>query len=350
MKFILGDVRMGKPDIEKMRNKGDVKGLMKALKHESSEIRDPAAEALKEMGWEPSNDNERAHYAYYLSMAHRWDELVPLGKPAIEPLVALLKHHRDPGLLLPVINALGMIGDTDAIDPLGGSTICTEAALQDQFDWDYYKAVLPAAAQALSGIGKSDIQQITKRLKKYERMLMGGMPFIWALCEIGDRRATEAVVNWIFSVGPSAPIVPGSFGTPLIYEGQFLSPSNLIRECVPRKAITRLLVDYTDLILDIFAWELTASETGDQLAFDTSTCVQAVERLCSIKTTVSSNILHKVLEIKELDVGLQYSTVETTTSSLDFAKNQAMAMEELSSRGKPGYDPAVYLVEDAMRI
>lgn len=286
---------------------------------------------------------EDAERAKYLIANKEWDQLAEIGKPAVKPLISFFKDNNDVDTLVNAARTLGRIGDVRAIETLGSCVINLEAALRNRFDWDLYNAVMPAAAEALKIIGKSDVEQIIKFLKKENGILMSGIPFMWALGEICDRKAAEAVVNWLFSVGPAPPRVPGSLGTPLMYQEKFLSPPDLIRICVPPTVIPKLLGDYTDLILDLFAWQLTSySADTEHMQFDISRCNEALQQHCKIKTPISNNILHKVSKIDKIVVGFQYGNVQSVTDYIDLRENMLMAREELKHRGWPRYDPSVY--------
>jgi hypothetical protein len=90
-------------------NIGDKKAiepLLLVLTDESSLGREEAAQALGKLGWEPSNDREKA---YSLAAKRDWDGCVELGSPAIEPLVFILNDGPD--------NA--RIGAAEALDRLG---------------------------------------------------------------------------------------------------------------------------------------------------------------------------------------------------------------------------------------
>jgi len=91
-----------------------VKPLIKALKDEVSDVRMRAAEALGKIAWQPKDDIEKA---YYLIAKKQWEELVKLGKPAVEPLIEALKD-KDKYVRSKVAEALGNIGDRRAVEPL----------------------------------------------------------------------------------------------------------------------------------------------------------------------------------------------------------------------------------------
>jgi len=103
----------GPPNVQKLEAKGNVKGLIKALRYEKSPfIRHDAVEALGKIG------------------DHR----------AVEPLITVLKDKSFFGRKAAAI-ALGEIGDSRAVDPLIG-------ALKDKNE-----DVRAATAQALGSIG-----------------------------------------------------------------------------------------------------------------------------------------------------------------------------------------------------
>lgn len=80
---------MFKPNVEKLKEKRDVKGLINALSHKDWGVRNGAAEALRK-----------------------------IGKPAVEPLIQLLKDESAGVLQEKAAGILGEIGDTRAVEPL----------------------------------------------------------------------------------------------------------------------------------------------------------------------------------------------------------------------------------------
>lgn len=140
-----------------------------------------------------------------------------------------------------------------------------------------------------------------------------------------------------------APTIPGILGTPLVYQGKFLSPSDLIRSIIPPAVLPKLLGDYTDLILEIFAWSLVRDpEESNKLKFNLFRCNNAIQRLCGLKTHISNNILQMVSGIDKLNVGTQFGAVGGV-EYIDFQQYCQLASEELKRRGKSSYDPSVYV-------
>jgi HEAT repeat protein len=164
-------------------------------------LRQTAAEALSQLGWEPADDKQRALNAIALK---KWDEVERLGAAALEPLLARvgdkdkqvrraaartlgrLKDSRavaplsiavqdqDMGMRQAAANALGEIGDPGAIEPL--ITTCR-----------YHDDSGRAAADALVQIGSPAVAQLVAALARDESRSRAA----WALGEIGDARAIE---------------------------------------------------------------------------------------------------------------------------------------------------------------
>ena len=85
------------------------------MKDEDSEVRQTVAEALEKI-WQPENDNEKA---WYLVGKQAWSDSVMLGKPAIDPLIYVLRDRRSQNWFEEkAAEALGRIGDKRAVDSL----------------------------------------------------------------------------------------------------------------------------------------------------------------------------------------------------------------------------------------
>lgn len=134
----------GPPNVEKAKEKGDIKGLIKALGYRSDgNVREAAAKALGEIGKPLAVEPLIAAV-----MDEKWQvriaavgALARIGDTrAVEPLIAALKHI-GPSVRLAAAEALGQIGDARAVEPL-------IAALKDQ-----ERDVRRAAADALAELG-----------------------------------------------------------------------------------------------------------------------------------------------------------------------------------------------------
>jgi HEAT repeat protein len=146
----------GPPDIEKLKAKRDVKGLIKALGHrKDAEVREGAVKALGEIGDTQAVGPLSAALkdeSWYVRLAAA-RALGQIGDVrAVEPLIAALKD-KDKNVRQATAEALGRIGDTRAVEPL----ITT---LEDE-DED----VGEAAAKALVKVGAPAIEPLTIALK-----------------------------------------------------------------------------------------------------------------------------------------------------------------------------------------
>lgn len=104
----------GPPNVERLKAKGDIKGLIKALGYEKdSEVRKAAAQALGEIG----------------------------DTRAVEPLIEALNKDNWGNLVIDAAKALGELGDTRAVEPL--IAILKKGSQYERI----------AAAEALSKIG-----------------------------------------------------------------------------------------------------------------------------------------------------------------------------------------------------
>ncbi|MDP8233546.1 MAG: HEAT repeat domain-containing protein [Candidatus Saelkia tenebricola] len=105
---------------EALGNIGDAKSvepLIPIMKDQDYSVRMSAANALEILGWKPSNISENI---IYLIAKDSWNEIVNLGKNAVEFLVAILRSKDDYNhkIKKDIAVALGIIGDTRAVEPL----------------------------------------------------------------------------------------------------------------------------------------------------------------------------------------------------------------------------------------
>ena len=146
----------GPPNVEHMKQKRDVKGLISALGYvKDAEVRRSAAAALWEIGDARAVEPLIAALKdeVYVVRINAIKALGKIGDPrAVVPLISVLKD-RDTNVRIDAAEALGMIGDARAVDPL-------IAALKDE---DYY--VGESAAEALGKIGTPAVEPLIDALK-----------------------------------------------------------------------------------------------------------------------------------------------------------------------------------------
>jgi HEAT repeat protein len=178
----------GPPNIEKMKAKRDVDGLIKALQYKIKStdfketwVRQDAAKALGEIG------ESSAVLPLIAALNHRdngvrWEAALGLGKigdaRAVEPLIAALK---DSGLCIAAAVALGRIGSAHAVEPL-------ISVLGDKD-----AKVRVAAAEALGKIGDTRaVEPLIAALEDKDFEVRKAV--VEALGKIGDLRAVEPLL------------------------------------------------------------------------------------------------------------------------------------------------------------
>ena len=106
----------GKPNIEKMKEKRDVKGLIKAFRNKS--VRDSATDALLDIGEEAVEPLIKACRGYSAkNLSYYASVLVRIGEPAVEPLMEAIRRNRSRirDVRRQAAMALGEIGDRRAV-------------------------------------------------------------------------------------------------------------------------------------------------------------------------------------------------------------------------------------------
>jgi len=148
-------VLFGPPDIEKLKARRDVDGLIKALSYqESGQVRRDAVRALGELrdalAEEPLIAALKDEEPYVRS--HAAEALGKIGDAhAVEPLIAALKEEK--AMRTSAAEALGRIGNARAVEPL-------IAVLKDKETY-----VRKYAAEALGKIGTPAVEPLIAALK-----------------------------------------------------------------------------------------------------------------------------------------------------------------------------------------
>ncbi len=139
--------------LDKIGNSRAVELLIKALEDDRSTVRSGAAKILVNKGWKPSDEKEQV--AYHIAKKY-WEELVRIGKPAVEPLIKVLGDE-DRWVRYGAAEALGKIGDAKAVEPL-------IKVLGDEDKW-----VWEAASEALEKIRWKLTQEFTDKTDELEK-------------------------------------------------------------------------------------------------------------------------------------------------------------------------------------
>jgi len=171
------------PDIKKLTKKRNLQGLIHALHHKDPKIQYDAAEALGEIGDIQAIKPLITALTQNELSGVRWkaaEALSKIGVPAVDALIGALRHSDDDVRWKAAI-ALGEIGDRRAIGPLI-SLLCDE----DRF-------VKSRAAYALGLIGEPAVEPLICALREGDGNLRWGAAI--ALGKIRDLRAIEPLIR-----------------------------------------------------------------------------------------------------------------------------------------------------------
>jgi len=169
------------------------KFLVKMLLDEDSDVRKEAAEFLRIQGWEPENDTDKA---YYFIAMKKWNELIRLGEPAVEPLIWALKDA-DYSVQWEIVEVLGKIGDERAVEPLiqllkGELDVRKNPEVEDLGYWEPEFEFQERIAEAIGKIGG------TKAVELLIQELGNVSVEEWiamSLRDIPDPRAVEPLIQ-----------------------------------------------------------------------------------------------------------------------------------------------------------
>ncbi len=304
--------------------------------------------ALNKIGWQPQDDTEKA---YYLIMKKQNGLLVELGKPAVEPLIQALKYSN---LRSEAIEILGEIGDARAIEPIiqvmplekGFSVITMNRALtkitgkpavEPLIQALKYKDLKLEATRILGDIGDARAVEPLSTVLSDEDWGTQIVAF-FALLKIRDFRSAQAIVDWLFSEYPAL----------VLRTHQFNSESYI-------DAMRNLFGEYAALILkaSIIKEEIIpgpGKEDTGTYNYNLKQNEEAILELCNISSQISSNILHKISQRRDIKVTISWSCSFYDYGALSFESQREIARNELKRRGNPPYDPATFLSEEAWKL
>jgi len=325
-----------------------VEPLIQALKDKDSDVREKAAEALGKIG----DTRAVEHLFQALKDDKDWDvrgkaaeALGEIGEPAVEPLIQALKDE-DSVVRRIAAEALGKTGDKRAVERLIQALkdkdeywVVRERAAEvlDEMGWEprddtekvYYLIV---KQEWLPELGESAVEPLIQALKdKYSEV---GIRAAEALGKIGDKRAVEAVIKYLFE-----------------FSYLFEYPSVLSQKY--SSSLINLFGDYTDLILKACSYRcITIREDYDSPSYDydLQEAITATKRLCDIRTPISSNILLLIAKRRDIEVTTGYSCGGAEKGTLSFESQRKIAKEELERRGNPPYEPSAYLKKEAWKL
>jgi len=246
------------------------------------------------------------------------------AKRDVEGLVKALKTKNEDVRRLAAA-ALGNIGDVKAVEYL-------IEALKNE-EW----SIQNIAAKSLYKIGEPSVESLIEALKDENedvRRLAA-----WSLGKIGDARAVEPLLqlikddkNEFVRKGTIKALgeIRDSRAVESLLKILFSSNGELGGEALlkiaPNSAISKEIMQET-----IYA-------SGRYKSF------WAVEKLCSIKSPVTNNLLILISKKEDVMVTDHDERGKPTEELQEFSKERQMALNELARRGSPNYDSSAFLV------
>lgn len=117
----------------------------------------------------------------------------------------------------------------------------------------------------------------------------------------------------------------------------------------------KLFEDYADLIVTACSYNVKSEGDGQGgmfYSYDTKSSLNAVKSICKIETPVSTNLLHHISRIQDIEVVIRSAEVEYSkehpsgivnkTDLLSYKRHREAAKTEIARRGNPDYDLSVY--------
>jgi HEAT repeat protein len=122
-----------------------------------------------------------------------------------------------------------------------------------------------------------------------------------------------------------------------------------------------LFEDYAEVIPRLSTYQKTESGVWEKhYHYDQELGLVALDQLCQVNTSLSSNLLIHLCELQDIEVSrgnfeMAYDAEHPTgmgeaTMLLSFKKHRDLAAETLARRGNPAFDPAVYRQAEGWRF
>jgi HEAT repeat protein len=134
--------------------------LLGMLHDPTEKVREAAGEALIQLKWIPSSDDDRGKYCL---IQRDWASCIELGKPAALPLITEL-NQKDSSIKIPVARTLGEIKDPAAVTPLI-NYLQTAPTVRDK---DTQLEIYKVTTAALIDIGKPSIRYLIPELTDWQ--------------------------------------------------------------------------------------------------------------------------------------------------------------------------------------
>lgn len=185
-----------------IKDKRAINPLKPFLSNSNRKMRSIAQKALSNIGYSPISEPDKIIFNI---AAEDWLNVAKFGKPAVEPLLALIADVDD-DIRLPVVDALGEIKDTRATEPI-----------LERLRYDKMDIVRLSAVKALGNIGdQRATEQLTKCLWDKEEQIRKAA--VESIFQLRDQRAVEPMTNCLRTGNDDMKIplieMLGKFGNP----------------------------------------------------------------------------------------------------------------------------------------
>ena len=290
---------------------------------------------------------------------------------AVNPLTALLKNEdEDTDNIKGVIHALGELGDSGVVEPMAKACLgpidaedefvaaCKRMrrrgveGLDEALATALNKVPSGYAQRVLGELGiQSGIDQLIEALKD-EDYRYGAAE---ALGKLGDKRAVQPLINCLKDEDYT---VRAEVANALEQIGDRRAVKPLLKSGELHENMTNLFGDYADLIHKALVHygkeDIYHTLSGGKYEYNLDESDEALEKLCSIDTPISNNLLHFVKKRKDIDVTLSWSDgsgeLVSEEGKLSTLHQRKYATSELERRGNPKCDPSIFLDDNAWML
>ena len=284
--------------------------LVAALDHFDYEVRFIALQELEKINFIPRNQTENINYLFSKHFYHgslsfnfndKLEEFVKLDVSSIKLVVNKMSHHDWEIARLAA----------EALEKMSWNP----KSLSEEVTYYIAKEDL----ENLSSLGDHAIEELKNALTHKSHKVQDIAAK--ALCKFNNKKVIEPILDykfkslrgdgdWYWSISRDISVAHNLFG------------------------------DYTEIISKIFTWSESCAYDHLYVKEDTES---ALNKLCSLNTNISNNILHYLSKLKDVK-----GTVSGRDAGIvvDYSDHIEKANLELKSRGNPPYDPSVFLSEE----
>jgi len=172
-----------------------------------------------------------------------------------------------------------------------------------------------------------------------------------ALGEVSDKRVVHPLLNCLLGHSQEERVRPNpNIGC----GGRCQGDTPVVTIPADQWECFKVLGDYRHLILEAAMFTKTGKDHfgGIDFTYSIEAALKATSRLCQVTTGISTNILHHILKRHDFSLMSVWGGENAGDSymQLSFEEQRKLAEAELTNRGNPSYDQALFLVEEEWRL